>query len=403
MKYSIDEVRFLEEKYGMPLQVFDEKRFTDNYHALDQAMKAHYSRYQIAYSFKTNYTPYICKTVFRLGGYAEVVSDMEYEIAKKVGFSDKHIIFNGPEKLTEIEKAFINGCILNVDSLTELKEICRITRQNVSKSFRIGLRVHLNLGHDFVSRFGMDEEDIAEAFQITAKEPNLSIVGLQCHISRRRDLAAWKLRTEIMLELADRFFADVPEYLDLGSGMFGSMDPEFAKQFDYIPSYEEYASVTAGLVAKHYEGKEGPLLFTEPGTTLVNKFVDTLSKVRVIKQIEDRGFAILDASEHTLGETCMLKKLPLTVIPGGTKQNYYDKIDLTGYTCLEQDVLFPEFRGQLAEGDFVIFGNTGGYSNVLKPPFIRPAGSIVVKDLNDEYHLVKTTESYKDILQTYIF
>ena len=32
-------------------------------------------------SYKTNYTSYICKPVKNLGGYAEVVSDMEYQVA----------------------------------------------------------------------------------------------------------------------------------------------------------------------------------------------------------------------------------------------------------------------------------------------------------------------------------
>ena len=72
------------------------------------------------------------------------------------------------------------------------------------------------------------------AFDIVEGINNLSIVGLHCHISRCRDLKAWKKRTEIMLALSDKYFSVTPEYIDLGSGMFGLMEPSFAAQFNDI-------------------------------------------------------------------------------------------------------------------------------------------------------------------------
>ena len=62
--------------------VFKEKDFIDNYKSFFDTFRKYYSNYQIAYSYKTNYTPYICKLVKELGGYAEVVSKMEYDLAK---------------------------------------------------------------------------------------------------------------------------------------------------------------------------------------------------------------------------------------------------------------------------------------------------------------------------------
>ena len=96
MDYTKETVESLKRRFGFPLYVFDERGFADNYRALERAMKARCDRYQIAYSFKTNYTPYICSVVKRLGGNAEVVSGMEYAIAKRVGFNDRQILFNGP-------------------------------------------------------------------------------------------------------------------------------------------------------------------------------------------------------------------------------------------------------------------------------------------------------------------
>jgi diaminopimelate decarboxylase len=179
-----------------------------------------------------------------------------------------------------------------------------------------------------------------------------------------------------MLDLSDRFFPnDPPKFIDLGSGMFGKMDPAFAAQFDLVPSYEDYAAVTAKLFSDHYSGyaeDQKPILLTEPGTTLINKYIDFLGRIDAIKTIKGKSFAILNCSEHNLGETCTLKKLPVKVIPAGGRSEHFTNADLVGYTCLEQDVMYQGYTGSLGLGDYVQFGNVGGYSNVYKPPFIWP-------------------------------
>ena len=208
-----------------------------------------------------------------------------------------------------------------------------------------------------------------------------------------------------MLGLADRFFPEeAPDYIDLGSGMFGSMAPSFAAQFDKVPSYEEYAKAVAGAFADHYrDAEKKPLLFTEPGTTLINRFVDMIARVEAIKPLRGRWFAVLDCSIHNLGETSILKELPIEVIPGGGEQKEYENLDFSGYTCLEQDIMRRNYRGKLAVGDYVIFGNVGGYSNVLKPPFIRPGCAMAAHTPDGAYLEIKRRETFDDILGTYRF
>ena len=106
--------------YGSPLYVFNKQDFERNYTHFVSAMRATYDKYELSYSYKTNYAPYVCKLVKSLGGYAEVVSDMEYYIAKKVGYDDSKIIYNGPIKGELGNKMLLNGGILNVDNLDEL-------------------------------------------------------------------------------------------------------------------------------------------------------------------------------------------------------------------------------------------------------------------------------------------
>ena len=406
MQYNLNLLKKLEKQFGLPLYVFDETAFINNYNSFVSCFQKAYPNYRISYSYKTNYTPYICKLIKENGGYAEVVSEMEYNIARKIGYDNSKIIFNGPDKGQAGVDAVLNGSIVNVDNIYELNRICSAAKENPERNLKIGIRVNLDIGQSFISRFGMDKTDVKRAFDIVEGINNLSIVGLHCHISRCRDLKAWKKRTEIMLALSDKYFPVAPEYIDLGSGMFGLMEPSFAAQFNEIPSYEEYATVTAELIAKHFsdlDDEKNPILFTEPGTTLINKYIDVIGKVCAIKNINEKNFAVMNCSEHNLGETCTLKQLPIEVIHTGNSLTNYDNLDFTGYTCLEQDVLYKNYCGPLSAGDYIIFGNTGGYSNVYKPPFIKPNCAMISANNNQDFMLIKQAETFEDIMHTYVF
>ena len=83
MQFDVNTIHSLEEQFGAPLYVFDEEAFVENYRRFESIFQSAFSNYRISYSYKTNYTPYVCKLIHSLGGYAEVVSGMEYHIEKK--------------------------------------------------------------------------------------------------------------------------------------------------------------------------------------------------------------------------------------------------------------------------------------------------------------------------------
>lgn len=407
MDINLRIIQKLESEYGSPFYIFDEAAFIKNYQDFNNTLNSHYSKYQVSYSFKTNYTPYICSLVRKLGGFAEVVSGMEYDIAKKVGYTSDKIIFNGPNKGKDGLAALCEGCIDNVDNIDELKLVCQKAKENPDQQFEIGLRVNVDLGQNFISRFGLDDEGLSAAFDIIGSIPNLDVAGLHCHISRCRGIDYWQRRTLTMLKLADRYFKHKPpKYIDLGSGMFGKMDPELAVQFDNVPSYENYACVTAKLVEEHYHSvsvDDKPVLFSEPGTTLINRYIDFVGRIDAIKSIRGQTLAVLNCSEQNLGETCTLKRLPMKVISAGKCNQYFKDVSFVGYTCLEQDVMYTGFTGNLGLGDYIQFGNVGGYSNVYKPPFILPNCAMLVKKDNGEYRIIKRKETNEDLLCTYVF
>lgn len=405
MEYNKELIEDIKNKHGLPCYVFDEVAFRENYLHLLNSLREYYPKYDIAYSYKTNYAPKLCSIVRQMGGYAEVVSDMEYDIAKAVGYKSERIIYNGPFKGPEMEEHLLQNGILNIDNLEEVIRVKRLASLH-NQEFRVGIRVNISVGQSFISRFGIDadSDDLAIAVRLLKESDNIRLVGLHCHIGQSRGLEAWKSRTVQMLELSDKYIDGIPEYIDLGSGMNGDMAPEMRAQFKNVPSYEEYAYVTAKLIADHYSGVDEdnkPILFTEPGTTVDNRYMDLLAEVDSIKHIKGKSIAVLNCSIHNLGDVAGSVRLPIHVFSNSDNLNSYEDMDLVGYTCLERDVPYKGYVGRLAKGDYIVFGNVGGYSNVDKPPFILPQCEMIGINESETY-IIKRKETTDDILSTYI-
>lgn len=397
----------LTKQFGSPLYVFDDKGFVENYNHLCEAFRKVYPNYNPGYSYKTNYTPHICKLVKRLGGYAEVVSDMELWVAKQCGYDNSKIIYNGPCKGEMLEEHLLNGGILNIDNEDEAKRVVAFAKRHLEKTFKVNIRITARIDIGFVSRFGIEagSEQAERVVSLLKSQNNVKLVGLHMHVSRARYLSAWQERIDQILEAADRYIDGVPEFIDLGSGMFAEMEDYLKDQFTIdVPTYEEYAEVVAGTMAKHYADSETkPVLVTEPGTTVVSRYMSLVTTITGIKEIAGRNIAVCDSDIHEAGETAMMMKVPYTHYKVGNGNASKTPIDITGFTCLEQDTLFKDFPEKLKAGDVIEFRNVGGYSVVYKPPFIQPCCAMVAIKEDGTIEEIKRRETFEDIFHTFKF
>lgn len=406
----------LVESYGSPLYVFHKNEFVKNYYNLMTAIRRYYPKYHIGYSFKTNYTPRICSLVKGLGGYAEVVSEMEFNLARKIGFDYSKIIYNGPVKGEGLFEQLANGGVANIDSLDELSAVISFARKNPETIIHIAFRVNIDIGQGFVSRFGLDayenetedsDSELSHAFTSARKESNVFVVGLHCHIGKSRSIEAWQNRVRIMLVLVKRYFKEPPEFIDFGSGMNSMMEPVLASQFEsHIPEFHEYAEVIGKAMADEYgclpESKQ-PVLFTEPGTTLISGCMSFLATVETIKTVKKKTYVTFNCSEGNMGDICHLKNLPITIYHNDKQPQSIEDASFVGYTCLEHDHIYEGFNGDLSVGDVIQFRNIGSYSNVFKPPFILPNCAMIELDKEGHSDLIKRTETIDDLFQTYSF
>lgn len=392
--------------YGETFYLLDTDRFAANYRELHKAFSRHYPKFSIAYSYKTNYVPAVCKRLNELGGYAEVVSHMEWEIARCVGVPAEKVIFNGPWKQPEaVEQLLLAGGVVNVDSLTELPLLEGIAARHPEARLNIGIRVNFDIGDGVVSRFGVDaDNELPAVLAFLQSHPGMELASLQCHFATRR-LDTWRPRAEGMLALIRKHDLH-PRVVDLGGGLFGKMHDSLKAQFTSpIPTYEEYAEAAAAPFAAFYRDvpeQDRPLLLIEPGSALSGDVMHFACKVQSIKQIRGQAIATVLGSVYNINPTLNGKNPPLEVFHCGAETRPYSDLLVGGFTCIESDYLFKGYCGQLAQGDYLLFGNVGSYSVVLKPPFILP-NFAVVDMAGGSTRQVKRPEVFEDLFATYSF
>lgn len=401
-----EEINKISALYGDAFYLLDTIQFKKNYLELQNAFREIYKNTHIAYSYKTNYTPRLCSIVDELGGFAEIVSDMEYNIAKKINVSSKKIYFNGPYKNPKaIEDLLLKGGTINIDSEYDFEIIKEIAVNNPYRQLSIGVRCNFDIGDGVLSRFGFDTE--SEDFQKLIKEireiNNLKLKGFHCHFASRK-IDFWPQRASKILKLVSKYFPDQPDFISLGGGIFGKMDDSLKKQFDSeIPTYSNYANSVAGQFAEYFKDSSNPpMLIIEPGSALVGDCMNFISKVINIKKIRGKNIATVLGSIYNINPTLNKKNPPIRIKSGSNSQKEYDDLDFGGFTCIESDYLYRGYKGKLAINDFVIFGNIGSYSIVLKPPFILPNFPMVELN-NNQIQLVKRHEKFEDLFSTYEF
>jgi diaminopimelate decarboxylase len=275
----------LSKLYGDSFYLLSTKQFTDNYDALLEAFRSYYPNTAIAYSYKTNYTPRLCLLVDQKGGYAEVVSEMEYDLAIKIGVDPQRIIVNGPYKERRaLEKYLLSGSTVHLDSLHEVGLTMELAQCHRQAEFLVSIRCNFQISDGYTSRFGIDVDsnDFIQSIEYLRSVPNIRFRGLHCHFPDR-NLDSFKVRMDKMLDLLGKSFPEGLEYLDLGGGYFGKMTQELEAQFSCtVPDYSDYAWEIAGrfsqFVAQQNWGKR-PQLIIEPGTAIVADVMKFVARI----------------------------------------------------------------------------------------------------------------------------
>lgn len=351
----------------------------------------------VGYSFKTNSLPYVVEEMKRVGFYAEVVSEDEYDLALKHGFS--HIIYNGPVKgKRTFLHALTQGHIINLDAKRELDWLCEYGKKDV----QVGLRVNFNLeaycpgetsAGEEGSRFGFSYEtgEFADALQKLSRA-GIKVSGLHLHTSSKyRSINIYRALAQMACRLKEEFRLELA-YIDIGGGYFGGMENK--------PKFPDYIKAIKEELIKAYKPEE-TMLIMEPGTSLITPPIEYVTTVVDIKDTYANRLVITDGSRIDIDPLHAKKSYfhQFLYKDGATNKERItmEKQVVCGFTCMENDRLFEiSDKKELQVGDRITYQKVGGYTMCLTPLFIRYFPNVYLED-NGSYRLVReawTAEEY---------
>lgn len=395
-----------EQRVGGSFYLLNLDVFRDNYRNLLNEFQKIYHNTYIAYSFKTNYIPNLCAEILSMGGCAEVVSGMELWLARKVGFNDMDIFFNGPCKnLKDIEELLVHGGHLNIDSYSEIDKVVDVANSYPDMHFSVGVRCALDIGQEQPSRFGFDEESIYKAICVLNELQNVKVVGLHTHLPYRA-IETFERRGQCLSNLIHDLAYKGWEYISIGGGYMSPMPQSLCEEVSNskkMPSYSDYAKTIVPMLKYTFEQEHiDPKIILEPGSAIVANAMSLVTRVDNIKQNRGKTYVTVNGSTFNMNPTVKGLNRPIRIVRGPNRAVDVDEADIVGFTCIEGDCLYHGLKAALAEDDYILFDNVGSYSITMNPSFIRTIPGVVIVDANT-VAVAKKVSGYDNSFREYEF
>ena len=346
----------------------------------------------MGYSVKTNSLPWLLNHLRKEGFYAEVVSDSEYDLARRLGYDADKIIYNGPIKDRAVFKQVIkDGGIVNLDSNYELDWLEEMSAS--SMAIKVGIRINADIAslspneellEEDGGRFGycLENGTVAQVIERIKSMPNVKLSGLHLHSSTKsRSVEVYGALAKLAVNVARDYNLDV-EYIDMGGGYFGGRDD--------MPNYRDYFGVIARVLSEYFS-KDKVTLIAEPGVSLVSRASSLITEVIDTKDIRGHRYVVTTGSRVLLNPQVTRHTYPHHIeymesptAPDGPRQPLPSQW-ICGSTCMEYDRLFEIRDGaELKPGDRVVYDLAGGYTIALSPLFIHYFPKVIIEKITGE-------------------
>ncbi|MHC1736494.1 MAG: alanine racemase [Ignavibacteriaceae bacterium] len=401
-------VKSLVEKFGSPLFVISESKLRRNQRNLLRVFKTRYPKVQFAWSYKTNYLDAVCSVFHQEGSIAEVVSEFEYDKAKKLGIKGEDIIFNGPDKSRgALLKAIQDGARIHIDHFDELYDIIDITSTEKLKA-RVAIRINIDVGvYPLWDRFGFNYEN-GEAWQAIIRilaNPDLQLVGLHTHIGTYMMTAeAYRIAASKIVTLFKNIkteYGILLEYIDMGGGFasHNTLIGQYLPAEEMVPSPEQYAeAIATGLYELQVSRDDLPLLILETGRALVDSAGYLISTVLANKRLSGgKRAVVIDAGVNILFTAFWYKH---KISPAQDSGVYTEEAAIYGPLCMNIDCIRESINlPALKKDDMIVIEDVGAYNMTQWMQFITMRPNVVMIMEDESVELIRKQENLETLLQ----
>ena len=390
------------EKHGTPCYVYSRAHIEAQWRAFDQAFGVR--DHLVCYAVKANSNLGLLNVLARLGSGFDIVSVGELERVLAADGDPGKVVFSGVGKgMHEIERALEAGiACFNVESEAELVVLNEVAAR-LGRHAPVSLRINPDVDartHPYIStglkesKFGIPMHEARTAYHVAQKLSHLRIVGVDCHIgSQLTELAPFADALERVLELVDQLAADgiVLQHIDLGGGLgirYRNEEP---------PAPGEYVAAFLQRLDAHGDRYRHLKLLIEPGRAIVGNAGVLLTRVRYLKHVEAKNFAIVDAAMNDLMRPALYgawQDIAPVLKRAGTAQNY----DVVGPVCESGDFLGRDRTLKVQAGDLLAVCSAGAYGSSMSSNYnTRPRAPEVMVE-GEHFHVVRRRETIEELL-----
>ncbi|MBR1374857.1 MAG: diaminopimelate decarboxylase [Cardiobacteriaceae bacterium] len=403
---SIDGVRLdnLAEEYSTPLYVYSENKIAENI----DFYKNYPSHPTVNYAVKANGNLSLLAMMAERNLGFDIVSEGELRRVLQAAGSDyaKKCVFSGVGKTNqEIRFALENdiGCF-NVESRGELQRISQIAAQ-LNVAAPIALRVNPDIDaktHPYIStgmrdnKFGVAITDAMEIYRQAARDKNLQIIGVACHIgSQITELAPFVAALRSVKILADELNRNgiVVKHLDIGGGL-GVENPDERE----VPTIRQYLdALYAELSGSDYQ------LALEPGRSLVANSALLLTRVVGIKRQSGKTFLVVDAAMNDFVRVAMYQaKVDIRNLSRADYGICDEEVDVVGPVCESGDTFIKAMKLQAKVGDLLAISGAGAYGISMSSQYNarRRAAEVLLAD--GATRLIRKRDEYAQLWENEI-
>ena len=357
----------------------------------------------IHYAVKANSNLAVLALCNELGTGFDIVSGGELSRVLAAGGDPGTVIFSGVGKSTaEIDFALKVGIeCFNVESAGELARIAQ-RAELMGQIAPISLRVNPNVDaqtHPYIStglkqnKFGVQPEEALELYQQAAENPQLRIVGIDCHIgSQINQIEPLLEALTNMLQLVDQLqdMGITLEHIDLGGGMGITYADEAP-----LDIYAYGASVQQILAGRPQT------IMLEPGRSIVANAGVLLTRVEYLKAgaADAPSFAVVDAAMNDLIRPALYQAWHDVLNVDNACNSEPQTWDIVGPVCESGDFLAKSRVLALEESSLVAVASAGAYGMVQASNYNTRGRACEVMVGGDEFHLIRRRETVQDQLR----
>ena len=382
---------------GTPCYIYSRATIERHWRAFDHAFADH--PHLVCYAVKANSNLAVLNLLARLGSGFDIVSGGELERVLAAGGDPGKVVFSGVGKRRdELERALEVGIrCFNIESEAELALLERVAaerKQRAPVSLRINPDVDANT-HPYIStglkqnKFGIPTDRAPAVYAQAAASPHLEVVGVDCHIgSQLTHVRPFVDALERVLALVARLEGQGVHihHLDLGGGL----------GIRYRDEEPPLPAEHAAALMEHLRGKPYEILI-EPGRAIIGNAGILVTRVELLKQGEDKNFAVVDAAMNDLIRPALYSAwqaiIPVEPRAGGEPRRY----DVVGPICETGDFLGKDRELNVEPGDLLAVRSAGAYGFAMSSNYnSRPRAAEVMVD-GDRFQVVRWRERLADL------